>query len=463
MYYGSNVTINATGEDCLTLNIQRPANITANAKIPVLFWIYGGGWEGGATSASDYKQLVANSIELGEPIMVVAANYRLGTFGYLGGTQLKAEGNTNLGLRDQRLALEWVQENIEAFGGDPEKVTLWGQSAGSVSVYNHLLINGGDNTSNRTGKPLFRAAILNSGASFPAEAIDSPTAQSIYDHISTTVGCAASSPSNSSLECLRNAPYEKLVDATNALPYLYSPQGFHLSYVPRPDDSDRFFTASELGPDNCIADVPLIVGHQQDEATVFLAPATNVSTPAALLSMLQALLPTAPPSALDEFVSYYHNDAETGAPFNTNASQETYPNSKINSAVMTDLLFIFQLRAFITSITGPSPICRRNSSVWASQAAYRHGFPLLGTFHGGDLLMMATGQPGVPYQDTVSRYVRFVRDGTPNSPAEKMEWPVYGETKELLQFNVDGERIITDDFREDAFQYFVTVQDKFRY
>ncbi|KAF2177248.1 alpha/beta-hydrolase [Zopfia rhizophila CBS 207.26] len=471
VYFSYNITLNVTGEDCLTLNIQRPTNITANAnwrcsvtaKLPVLFWIYGGAFEGGATSRSDYTQLVAKSIELGEPIMVVAVNYRLGTFGFLGGKELKAEGNTNLGLRDQRLALEWVQENIEAFGGDPEKVTIWGQSAGATSVYSHLLINGGDNTSNRTGKPLFHAAIMNSGASFPAEVIDNPTAQSIYDRIVSAVGCAPSSASISSLECLRDTPYEKLVDATNALPYLYSPQGFHLNYVPRPDDSDSFFTASELEPGHCIADVPLIVGHQEDESTVFMAPTSDVSTSAALVSMLQAMFPSAPRPALNKFVSYYHGDADTGAPFHTNASQEAYPNSKINSAVMTDLPFVFQSRAFVSSITGSSPICRRKSPVWAFQAAYGRGFPLLGTFHGSDLVLMATGQPRVPYEDIVGRYVRFVRVGVPSLPAGKMEWPVYGKKRELLQFNIEGERIIIDNFREEAFQYFRTVRAKFRY
>lgn len=464
LYSSYNTTIDPSGEDCLTLNIQRPANITANTKIPVLFWIYGGAFEQGATSRFDYTHLVAKSIELGEPIIVVAVNYRLGTFGFLGGKELKAEGNTNLGLRDQRLALEWVQENIEEFGGDPEKVTIWGQSAGAVSIYSHLLINGGDNTSNRTGKPLFRAGILISGTSFPAEAVNSPTAQSLFDRIASAVGCApAPSASSSSLECLRQAPYEKLVDATNALPYLFSPQGFYLNFMPRPDDSDNFFTASELGPTHGIADVPLIVGHQEDEATVFLAPTAEVSTHTALISMLQAVFPSAPHSALEQFVSYYHGDAETGAPFGTNASQNAYPNSKINSAVMTDLLFVFQSRAFISSITGPSQICHHKSPVWASQAAFNHGFPFLGTFHGSDIALMAMGQPKVPYEDTMGRYVRFVTKGVPNLLDGNVEWPAYGEKRNMLQFNVDGEKLITDDFREKAFQYFKTIQGKVRF
>jgi carboxylesterase type B len=127
IYTSYNTTIPVTGEDCLTLDIRRPANVSADAKLPVLFWIYGGALEDGATVINDQSVVVARSVEVGEPIIVVSVNYRLNTFGFLGGKELKAEGNTNLGLRDQRLALEWVQENIKAFGGNPDKVTLWGQ------------------------------------------------------------------------------------------------------------------------------------------------------------------------------------------------------------------------------------------------------------------------------------------------------------------------------------------------
>jgi carboxylesterase type B len=245
IYIDYNTPYPSTGEDCLTIDVQRPVNTTADAKLPVLFWIYGGAFEDGATLAYDWTALVAKSAALGEPIIVVKANYRVNTFGFLGGKEVKAEGISNLGLRDQRLALEWVQENIQAFGGDPDQVTIWGQSAGSTSVYSHLRINGGNHASSSTGKPLFRAGIMQSGASFPSEAVDSAKAQANYDFIVRGVGCDAS---KSTLECLRNAPYEKLVKATEGLPLLYSPAGFHLNYIPRPDSSDQFFTTSDLLP-----------------------------------------------------------------------------------------------------------------------------------------------------------------------------------------------------------------------
>lgn len=101
------------GEDCLTLNIQRPANVTRHKKLPVLFWIFGGGFEVGSTQTYDATLLIQKSVALHQDIIYVAVNYRLNGFGFLAGRELQQAGSTNLGLRDQRLALEWVAENIE--------------------------------------------------------------------------------------------------------------------------------------------------------------------------------------------------------------------------------------------------------------------------------------------------------------------------------------------------------------
>jgi carboxylesterase type B len=112
-------------EDCLTLNIFRPAGVPADKKLPVLFWIYGGGWEIGTTQWYDASPIVNLSISMNEPIVFVSVNYRLNAFGFLQGKELQAEGGTNIGLRDQRKAMEWVAENIAAFGGNPNQITIW--------------------------------------------------------------------------------------------------------------------------------------------------------------------------------------------------------------------------------------------------------------------------------------------------------------------------------------------------
>jgi hypothetical protein len=175
-------TVTNSGEDCLTVNVQRPAGTKADAKLPVLFWIFGGGFELGATSMYDGTSLVAESVAQGKPVIFVAVNYRVGGFGFMPGKEVLADGSGNLGLLDQRLGLQWVADNIAAFGGDPNKVTIWGESAGSISVMDQMLLYDGDNT--YKGKPLFRGGIMNSGSIVPAQPLDSNKGQAIYDTVS---------------------------------------------------------------------------------------------------------------------------------------------------------------------------------------------------------------------------------------------------------------------------------------
>lgn len=87
--------------------------------------------------------IVQNSVEMELPMLAVSIQYRLSAWGFLGGEEALQGGATNLGYRDQRLALHWIQENIAAFGGDPEKVTIWGESAGAESVGAQLLAYNG--------------------------------------------------------------------------------------------------------------------------------------------------------------------------------------------------------------------------------------------------------------------------------------------------------------------------------
>src|SRR5277367_2874273 len=144
-------------EDCLFLNVWLPAE-THRAKLPVMVWIYGGGFAAGATSEA--RQDGTHLAEHG--VIVVSMNYRLGIFGFLVHPELAKESGHNAagnyGLLDQTAALHWVHENIAAFGGDPGNVTIFGESAGSFSVSAQMaspLANG-----------LFQKAIGESGGAF---------------------------------------------------------------------------------------------------------------------------------------------------------------------------------------------------------------------------------------------------------------------------------------------------------
>lgn len=137
-------------EDCLTINVIRPSNYT-EYFLPVGVYKHGGAYSMGGSPdpRNNMSDIVESSVEAGVPIMAVSINYRLGALGFLGGTEVVKAGAANLGFRDQRLALRWIQggfppvgflpclprmltfltENIKAFGGDPRKVTIWGNSA----------------------------------------------------------------------------------------------------------------------------------------------------------------------------------------------------------------------------------------------------------------------------------------------------------------------------------------------
>ena len=146
-----------SSEDCLFLNVWQPAGVASGAKLPVMVWIYGGGFMGGSSS----MPFTSGSQFAKQGIVLVAANYRVGRFGFFAFPALSKEHpdelKGNYAYMDQIAALKWVQQNIAAFGGDPNNVTIFGFSAGGVSVHSLL--------SSPIARGLFQKAIVESGGS----------------------------------------------------------------------------------------------------------------------------------------------------------------------------------------------------------------------------------------------------------------------------------------------------------
>lgn len=249
--------VSGKSEDCLYLNVWTPAK-SINEKLPVLVWIYGGGFSFGSTSDP-----VHNGEHLARKgVVLVSIAYRVGQLGFLADPELSAESpngvSGNYGLLDQIAGLQWIQNNIAAFGGDPGQVTIFGESAGGIAV--SMLC------ASPLAKGLFHGAISQSGGSFgptrpttyPGENMKT-LQQAEHDGIEYLKGFGLSS-----MEELRNLEAEKLI-----------PQGWTMpggwpivdGYV-IPDDQFRLYEAGNYN------DVPVLIGYNSDEGLSFPAGRT---------------------------------------------------------------------------------------------------------------------------------------------------------------------------------------------
>ncbi|KAG5877342.1 hypothetical protein JTB14_030713 [Gonioctena quinquepunctata] len=246
-------------EDCLYLNVYTPLEPSNDTLLPVMFYIYGGGFVNGAADFDFYgpHYLMENGV------IVVTANYRVGPFGFLTTGDMVIPGN--FGLKDQLLALQWVKNNIRYFGGDPEKVTIFGQSAGAASVAFHLM------SKKSTG--LFRAAIAESGSVLSPWAYQRDFKKYAYDLGSLiNPDFDKASDSKALLDFLRNASAEKVNEAACTFQQHTGNEqmvhGFWFTPVIEPDHEAAFITeymysAIENGHMNR---VPLIIGICSEEA-----------------------------------------------------------------------------------------------------------------------------------------------------------------------------------------------------
>jgi carboxylesterase type B len=447
-------TLNA-GEDCLVLNVHRPAGTTAGDKLPVLFWIFGGGFEIGWNSMYDGAGWVSASVTQGKPIIFVTVNYRVGGFGFLPGAEILADGSSNLGLLDQRLGLQWVADNIAAFGGDPEKVTIWGESAGAISVFDHMAMYDGDLS--YKGKPLFRGGIMNSGSIVPADPVDCPKGQFIYDTVVASAGCSSASDT---LECLREVPYETLLNATNSVPGLLSYSALALSYLPRPDGTVLTASPEVLVAESKYAKVPFIIGDEEDEGTIFALFQSNITTEAQLTTyLLDFYFHSATEAQIAALLATYPDTTTDGSPFRTGILWNWYPQFKRIAAILGDLSFTITRRSFLSLANTINP----SVPSWSYLSSFDYGTPFLGTFHGSDILQVFFGVlPDYASASFQAYYLSFVNTMDPNNGTTGyLDWPRWSTNNELLNTYATGAVLIADDFRSDTYNFILENVESF--
>ncbi|KAI6780822.1 uncharacterized protein J7T54_007301 [Emericellopsis cladophorae] len=443
-------------EDCLSVTVQRPKGTKEGDKLPVLFWIFGGGFELGGSNMYDATDLIRFGGGQDQKFIFVAVNYRVAGFGFMPGAEILADGSANLGLLDQRMGLEWVADNIASFGGDPDKVTIWGESAGAISVLDQMALYGGDAT--YKGKDLFRGAIMNSGSIVPADPVDCPKGQVVYDQVVDRAGCAGA---GDTLACLREVDYDTFLEAANSVPGLLSYSSVALSYLPRPDGH-----ALPDSPDVLVASgryhaVPMINGNQEDEGTLFALFQSNLSSTADLAGYFNELFfNSASVADLTTLVDTYENVRSEGSPFRTGIFNNWYPAFKRLAAILGDLVFTLTRRVFLDDALAAHP----DVPVWSYLASYNYGLPIMGTFHGSDLLQVFYGLwPNNAARSCRTYYLNFVLNQDPNAGVKKYaDWPEYNsKDRELLWLKTPNRNsILKDDFRDDSFQWITDNVEK---
>ncbi|KAH6682867.1 putative carboxylesterase [Halenospora varia] len=439
------------GEDCLT--ISKPSTATANSNLPVVFWIFGGGFEFGSTQTYDASEFISTSVSQGKPVIYVSVNYRVGGFGFLGGSEILKDGSANLGLLDQRLGLQWTADNIAAFGGDPSKVTIWGESAGAISVFDQMALYNGDNT--YKGKPLFRGGIMDSGALVPADSVGSPKAQDIYNRVVSAAGCSGSSDT---LACLRALPYQQFLAATQNVPAIFDYQSVALSYLPRPDGKVLTQSPEILAQNGQFASVPFIIGDQEDEGTLFSLVTYNLSTTEQLVDYLETYyFADATREQIEGLVATYPTDITAGSPFNTGLLNEIYPQYKRIAALLGDIVFTLTRRVFLNLTAQSKP----DLKFWSYLASYDYGTPVLGTFHASDILTAYGITPGFASSSIQKYYINFIDGLDPNAGGVGTTWPEWKVGKQLLNFRSLNNGLVGDDFRGTSYDYIANAATSF--
>jgi para-nitrobenzyl esterase len=385
-------------EDCLTLNVWAPAK--AASALPVMVFIHGGGHFQGSAAEQHGGVYTYDGQYASEHggVVVVTLNYRLGALGYLAHAQLAAEQTTgttgNYGVLDQNAALAWVQANIAAFGGDPTRVMLFGESAGAFDTCIHLV--------SPTSKGLFARALMESGQ---CTADTLPTAEATAAHVLSAVGCdTASDP----IACLRALPAADLIQ--KAPGSLGSTQGFRYQstidgYVLA--DAPMTLLASGAGQP-----VPFVLGSNADEGAFFLATQSFPDAASYHAYVYAAVGVTVG----DQVIAHYPALA--------------FPTPKAAAiAVYTDSVFTCPARRIArAALQAGAPPVRRYFFTHKMEEG-----PLvsLGAFHGQELTFvfhnptttLSSGELGLA-DAMVGYWTRFAAGGDPNGGGAP-SWPAY--------------------------------------
>jgi para-nitrobenzyl esterase len=430
---GSAGSMASENEDCLYLNVWQPDEPPAQGA-PVMMWIHGGGNFAGSSgdivsTSADHLWFDGQFFAKNHGVVVVTINYRLGPFGFFSHPELAGEDSPrgNQGLLDQRLAMQWIKENIQAFGGDPDNVTIFGESAGSADVCYHVASPG--------SRGLFHRAISQSGGCTIRVTGPDPTADTAETQVQKFADAVGCSETADQLACLRELPVagilanamqpnpeSGMVAAQWRFGVVIDGEGGVLPIDP--------IEAFDMGD---VADVPYILGSNTDEGTLFV------------------LLSDSPPSTQEEY------DAALEARFGERAADvgAMYPAEDFDGDFAQALA-----RAFGDSglVCGTHDTARRAAAAGLSVRMYNFNFPwtvsagFLGVAHAAEIShvfgspYMADATSEMIGEEMNAYWARFATSGDPNGAGAPAEWPAFSADEDL-RLQLDADWGVLEDFR----------------
>jgi carboxylesterase type B len=299
---------------------------------------------------------------------------------------------------------------------------------------------------------------MDSGSIVPALPVDHKKPQTIYDSVVAAAGCHNPWVDQAdTLACLRTVPYTTLLNAMNSVPGAFGYRSVDLAYLPRPDPSNNFFPVSpEIAIQNgAFTKVPVIIGDQEDEGTLFSLSQTNITTTSQLTAYFGSFFPNATPKQIASLVSTYPDNPSAGSPFDTGLLNEIYPQFKRLAAILGDVTFTLRRRSYLSTVASQVP-------AWSYISTYFSGTPILGTFHATDILQLYFDLPSITAAASVhAYYVSFINYGNPNSNLNTLltPWPKYSTQNPLL-LNIGAltNTILPDTFRQASYDVLVSIQ-----
>ncbi|XP_052583806.1 acylcarnitine hydrolase-like isoform X5 [Peromyscus californicus insignis] len=402
-------------EDCLYLNIYSPVHASEDSNLPVMVWIHGGGLVLGMASMYDGSKLAAI-----EDIVVVTIQYRLGILGYFSTGDEHARGNW--GYLDQVAALRWVQQNIAHFGGNPDQVTIFGESAGGASVSSLVL--------SPMSKGLFHRAVMQSGVAL-LPGLVSQSAEVVYTMVANLSGCNQMD-SESLVGCLRGKSEEEILDITKVFKII--PAVVDGEFFPR--HPEELLVSADFRP------VPSIIGVNNDEygwdIPTYLC---NIDTGEKVdRETIQAVLQSTPtklmmpPDSADILVEEYLGDTEDPeillAQFKEMMEDSVFVAPALQVAHAQSPLAPVYFYEFQHS---PSFF----KDVRPSHVKADHGdevFFVFGSSYWGSKFDF-TEEEELLSRKIMKYWANFARHGNPNS-MDLPHWPVFTQDEQYLQLDI---------------------------